>query len=412
MSKKYDTIIVGGGQAGLSTSYYLKQKGCEHVVLEQADKAGNAWRNDRWDSFTLLTPRWAFRIPGAEYHGDEPNGFMLKDEIVTRFEDLVGNLQLPIEFQVRVNSVEHNSLGTGYFVYTDETSMQAQNVVIATGFYQSPRIPSFASDIPAHILQLPSGQYRNPQSLPAGAVLVVGSAQSGTQITEELYQSGRKVYLSTGVSGRAPRRYRGKDIFEWMLLSGFFDQTVDQLPSPKDKFSASVHVSGRDGGHNLNLHQFARDGVVLLGHIKGTNNGKIWFTPDLKENLSRVDQSEANLIRKIDSYIEHEGLNIPVEILPDLRDGFDAEEITELDLGKAGITSIVWAIGYRSDFSMMKLPVVDEDGYPIQERGISQFPGLYFIGMPWLFKPKSSLLIGVGEDAEYITSKIGSGVSS
>ena len=406
MNEKIDTIIIGGGQAGLATSYYLKQQGREHVVLEQAAQAGNAWRNDRWDSFALLTPNWSFRLPGAEYQGDAPDGFMPRDEIVARFEQYVERSKLPVHYGVRVTAVEQDENGGGYLVRTDETTMQARNVVIATGLFQRPKESSFSADLSAHIEQRHSGQYRNPQSLPDGAVLVVGSGQSGSQIAQELYESGRKVYLCVGSAGRGPRRYRGKDIYEWLDLTGYFDRTVDQLPSPKAKFAGSVQVSGRDGGRSLNLHQFARDGVVLLGHLQGARESRVWLAPDLKENLAKTDKFEAELIKLIDGFIEQSGLNAPAERLPELRDGYEAEEIAELDLDSAGITTIIWATGYQYDFGLVNLPVLDGDGYPLQERGATDHPGLFFVGMPWLFKLKSGLLAGVGDDAAHIASVI------
>ncbi len=411
MNERLETIIIGGGQAGLATSYHLKRQGREHVVLEQAAQAGNAWRNDRWDSFTLLTPNWSFRLPGAEYQGDAPEDFMPRDEIVARFERYVEGFHLPVRYQTSVTSVEQDADDRSYLVRTDETMMHARNVVIATGLFQRPKMPSFSTDLAAHIVQLHSGQYRDPRSLPAGAVLVVGSGQSGCQIAEELYQSGRKVYLCVGSAGRAPRRYRGKDIYEWLQLSGFLDRTVDQLPSPKAKFAANPQVSGRDGGRTLNLHQFARDGVVLLGRVQGARESRIWLAPDLKENLAKADKFEAEIVGLIDAFVARTGLNVPSERLPELRDGYEAEEIADLDLHSAGITTIIWAMGYGFDFSLVKLPVFDSDGYPVQKRGVTDYPGLFFVGLPWLYKQKSGLIVGVGEDADYIASAITAGAS-
>ena len=406
MREKVETIVVGGGQAGLATSYYLNQRGEEHVVLEQAAEAGNAWRNGRWDSFTLVTPNWAFRLPGAEYQGNEPGAFMPRDEVVARFERYVADYHLPVRFGVRVASVEPNAAGDGYVVTTDEATMEATNVVIATGLFQSPKMLPLSAEIPSRIEQLHSSRYHNPGALGDGAVLVVGSAQSGCQIAQELYQSGRAVYLCVGGTGRVPRRYRGKDIFDWMLALGFFDRTVDDLPSPRAKFAGNPHVSGRDGGQNLNLHQFARDGVVLLGHLHDVDGETIRLSPDLKESLTKADDFERELIGRIDALIAQSGVDAPAEDLPLLRDGYLADEITELDLSAARVTSIVWATGYSFDFSMVRLPMFDADGYPIQKRGVTEYPGLYFIGMPWLYKQKSGLLVGVGEDADFVASAI------
>ena len=407
MGQKVETIIIGGGQAGLSTSYYLLQYGHEHIVLEQAAKAGNAWRNDRWDLFTLNTPNWSFRLPGAEYQGHQPDGFMHKTDIVASFEQYVERFHLPVQYGAQVNLVEPLANGKGYRVQTTDDEWEAQQVVMANGLYQSPKIPPFAANLSSRITQLHSGHYRNPDALPPGAVLVVGSAQSGCQIAEEIYLSGRKVYLCTGSAGRVPRRYRGKDIFEWMNLTGFLDRTQDVLPSPQAKFAGNPHVSGRDGGRTLNLHQFVRDGVTLGGHIQGGEGHAIHLAGDLKENLAKADKVETDLVKMVDEYISRNGLVIPAETLPVLRDGYDVEDLREIDLQSAGITTIIWATGYRFDFSLIKLPVRDTDGFPIQKRGVTAFPGLYFVGLPWSDKMRSGLLIGVGESAEFIASQIG-----
>ena len=299
-----ETMIVGGGQAGLATSYHLKQLGREHIVFEAAAKAGNAWRNDRWDSFTLVTPNWSVKLPGAHYDGPDPDGFMLKDEIVAYFERYVEKYDLPVRFNTSVLEVAPLENDKGYRVRTSGGEVQAKNVVMATGTFQKPKIPAYSANIPKGIMQLHSGQYRNPNQLPEGSVLIVGGAQSGMQIAEELFQSGRVIHLATGAAPRVPRRYRGRDSVSWMVDTGFLDQTVDELPSPKVRFRGNPQASGKDGGHDLNLHQFARDGIKLFGHIAGAQAGKIFFAPDLKENLAASDKLEKDFIAMIDKYIE------------------------------------------------------------------------------------------------------------
>jgi putative flavoprotein involved in K+ transport len=403
MTDHVDTIIVGGGQAGISTSYYLKQQGREHVILEQAHQAAKVWSN-RWDSFTLNTPNWMTRLPGAEYQGNDPDGFIPRDEVVAYFEAYIKRFELPVKYGIRVTSVE--PIEAGYLVSTDKGEFETTNVVIATGLHQQPRIPAVSANLPAEIHQLHSSEYRNPEALPAGAALVVGSAQSGCQIAEELYRSGCKVYLSVSSSPRMPRRYRGKDITRWLELAGWMDKTVDQLPSPKAKFAASAHSTGKDGGHTINLHQFMRDGVVLLGHIQSIQGYQVALAPDMKENLSKADKFEIDFVKQIDDYIENNGLDTPHDTLPILNDGFAAEEILELDLKTAGITSVIWATGFKFNFGFVKLPVFDEDGYPVQKRGVTEYPGLYFIGLPFLHTIKSGLLFGVGDDAAYVVEKM------
>ena len=289
MSDYIETIIIGGGQAGLATSYYLSQMNREHLVLEQAAQAGNAWRNQRWDSFTFVTPNWMIRLPGAEYQGDDPDGYLPRDQIVRYFEGYVERFRLPVRYGVHVTAVERSE--AGYLVQTGQGSYRTANVVIATGFFQKPKLPSFSANIPAGVVQLHTSEYRNPGKLPPGAVLVVGSGQSGCQIAEELYLSGRKVYLSVGGTGRVPRRYRGKDIVWWLMKSKMGELTVDQLPSPRDKYIENPQATGVRGGHTINLHQFARDGVVLLGHARDGWDGKISLAPDLKESLEKATGS-------------------------------------------------------------------------------------------------------------------------
>ena len=404
MLQKIDTVIVGGGQAGLAISYYLTQEGREHVVLERAPAVANAWRNQRWDSFTLVTSNFQIRMPGAEYSGNNPYGFMSLAEVVESFDNYVERFRLPVLCGVEVFSVE--KVGDRYAVSTSDKNYEAENVVIATGLYQSPKIPPFSAEIPPSVLQLHSMEYKTPSTLPEGAVLVVGTGQSGAQIAQELYQSGRKVYLSIGSAGRVPRRYRGKDITDWFTRVGMFDTKVEELKSAADKFQPVPQVSGKNGGQSLNLHQFARDGVVLLGHARDAHEGQLVLAPDLKETLAAVDQFEIDALKKIDDYISSVGLAVPTENVPRLVDGYKQEEVTELNLQRMGISTVVWATGYAFDFSLVKLPVVDSDGYPIQKRGVTRYPGLYFLGLPWLYSRRSGILFGVGDDAAYLAAYI------
>jgi putative flavoprotein involved in K+ transport len=403
--ERIDTIIVGGGQAGLATSYFLTQLGREHVVLEQETYAAPVWRNERWDSFTLVTPNWSLRMPGAEYDGSEPDAFMPRDEVVAYFEQYVERYQLPVQVSTRVVAIEPLD-GAGYRVTTPERVFQALNVVMATGFFQQPKIPALAADLSPGITQLHSSQYRNPQSLPAGAVLVVGSGQSGCQIAEELYLGGRDVFLATGTAGRVPRRYRGKDVIAWLVETGFIDLTPEQLPPGMSKFEGIPHVSGTKGGHTINLHQFARDGVPLLGHLVGAAGGTISLAPDLHENLAKVDQFERDVLNMFDGYIEKTGLEAPAEEVAQLRDGFAQLIIEELDLRESGISTVIWAMGYTFDYSLVKMPVRDDDGFPIQSSGVTAFPGLYFVGLPWMPSERSGFLLGVGDSAEHVASCI------
>jgi putative flavoprotein involved in K+ transport len=400
-----ETIVVGGGQAGLATSYWLKRHGREHIVLERAGQPGHAWRQ-RWDSFALVTPNWMFRLSGAEYNGPHPSGFMPRDEVVSTFVRYVTSNALPVSYNQDVTAIEPLAGGPGYCVHTGQGSIEARNVVVATGLFQRARVPAFAGGLPADVQQLASEDYRNPAALAPGAVLVVGTGQSGCQIAEELRKSGRRVFLSVGTCGRAPRRYRGKDIFEWLELTGFLDRPPSVLPSSKARFAANPHVTGAGGGHDLNLHQFVRDGITLLGHLRGATDERIGLALDLHDSLAKVDQFEADLLAMIDAAIARERIDAPDEHRIMLRDGYEQPKIAEVDIEAAGISTVIWAAGYQFDFGMVKLPVTDGDGFPVQRRGVTAYPGLYFVGLPWLRTQKSGLLAGVGDDAAFIASHI------
>ena len=403
MAEYINTIIVGGGQGGLATSYYLQQHGIPNVIFDKSDKVAHSWRN-RWDSFTLVTPNWMVRLPGAPYDGDNPDGFMTREEIVVFFDDYVDRFTLPLELGISVSSIKYNQ--TGYVVRTNAGRYEASNVLIATGYYQKPRIPSFHTKLSSNFTQLHSSQYKNPQSLSDGAVLVVGSAQSGAQMAEELYQSGRKVFLSVSGAGRLPRRYRGRDVTRWMKDMGYFDRTVDELSSPKDRFASSSQATGKNGGHTINLHQFAKDGVVLMGRVEDAVKERIILSDDLKENLARDDKFEAEFIQEVDQFIKQNEIDASPESLPKLTDGYDAEVIQELNLKSSGIKTVIWATGYQCDYSLVKVPVFDEEGIPIHNRGVTDYPGLYFIGLPFLYTGLSGVIAGVGTDAKHIASEI------
>ena len=377
----------------------------DHVVLEQADKPGEAWRNHRWDSFTLNTPRWQSRLPGVRYGEDDPDGFMPRQEVVAHLDEMAQ--RLPVRIRARVASVARDAATGDYVVSIDRgEKIRARNVVVATGLYQTPKIPDLDRDLPPGIRQLHSDSYRNPEQPLSGAILVVGSAQSGAQIAEELYECGRKVYVAVGRAGRTPRRYRGKDANWWFARMGHYDREVSELPSPRAKFGGKPHISGTKGGHTLNLQQFARAGVTLLGRLEGIEGGIVKLKGDPHDNLAEADRAEPEFVKAVDAYVASTGMSAPAEMLPVLRDGFDQRILTELDLAAAGVTNVIWATGYTFDFSMIALPVTDDDGFPVQTRGVSAFPGLFFVGLPWLHIAKSGMIFGVGEDSLYIADRI------
>jgi putative flavoprotein involved in K+ transport len=408
MTGHIETVIIGGGQAGLALSSYLTRQGRTHLVLEQG-RVGETWRSGRWDSFTLNTPNWMTQLPGFPYQGDDPDGFLPREDIVTYLEQYAASFHAPLHCGVRVTAVRQQPGGEGYLIEAEQVTVKARNVVLATGAYPKPKLPVASEAISADICQLSTSEYRHPQMLPSGAVLVVGTGQSGCQIAEDLYESGRQVYLSTSSCGRVPRRYRGKDITWWLTRTGFFDRTIDQLPSPTAKFACNPHVSGNHGGHDINLHQCARQGMILLGRVQAAQGKQIVLAPDLEENLARADAHAIQTTQEIDEYITKAGLEVEANRITAEAPSNGAtsrKPLLTLDLHSAGISTIIWASGFKLDFGWVQLPVFDRVGYPLHCRGVTAFPGLYFLGLSWLYKRKSALLYGVGEDAAFIASAI------
>ena len=408
MTEEVEVMIIGGGQAGLALSYYLTRQGRTHLVLEQG-RVGESWRSQRWDSFTLITPTWMNKLPGFPYQGGDPDGFMPRENIVAYLDQYAASFNAPLHCGIRVTAVRQQPGGDGYLVEAEEMTFEARNVVLATGAYPKPKIPTASADLRVDICQMHTSEYRNPQALPSGAVLVVGTGQSGCQIAEELHQSGRQVYLSTSSCGRVPRRYRGRDVSWWLTRMGFFDRTIDQLPSPNAAFGCSPQLSGAQGGHDINLRQFAREGIILLGHLQTVQDKQIILAPDLEENFAKADAFAAQITQGIDEYIKKTGMEVEANrtTAEAPSNGATSTEATlTLDLQSAGISTIIWASGYKLDFGWVQIPVFDQAGYPVHQRGVTAFPGLYFLGLHWLYKRKSALLYGVGEDAAFIASAI------
>ena len=410
MPEQIEVVVIGGGQAGLAISYYLTQQGRPHVVLEQAPQIAPAWRHGRWDSFTLVTPNWTVQLPGFPYQGSDPDGFMPRADVVRHLEQYAASFQAPVRCGVQVTAVDPARDGQGYRVSTaDDATYAAATVVVATGSFQFPKPAPFRGALPPELLQLHSSHYRNPSTLPPGAVLVVGSADSGCQIAEELHESGRRVYLCVGRAMRRPRRYRGKDSMFWAVTLGRLEQTADQLPSPSARFAANPQLSGKYGGHTINPHQFARNGVTLLGRLVGVEGHCITLAPDLPENLANADQASEDFKHGVDEFVRKTGMNVP-EPEPDpvdeVRSDAGRHAPAALDLKTAGITTVIWATGYGFDYSWVHLPVFDGYGFPVQQRGVTRFSGLYFLGMNYLYNRKSGILLGVGEDAAHIADAI------
>jgi len=402
-----DTVVIGASQSGLAVSYYLTQANNPHIVLEQ-DRIGSSWISKRWDSFTLVTPNWMNRLPGFPYSGPDPDGFLSRDEIVDYLEKYASSFNAPIKLGVRAMRLYRQPDEAGYCVETNQGNFAVKNVVIATGFFHKPKVPAFAERISPSIEQLPSSAYKSPGSLQSGAVLVVGSAQSGCQIAEELHEAGRKVYLCVGHAPREPRRYRGKDINYWFDKMGGFDRTFEDPSNPVERYRANPHCSGKNGGHAINLRDFAANGITLLGRATGADGLRLALVPDLEENLAKADKASLDLMESVDEYIAAAGLRVP---LPDEKNTDDGgaeampklDDIAELNLAERGISTIVWATGFTCDLAWIDLPVLDERGYPVQDRGVTPHPGFYFCGLHWMHCLKSGLFFGVGEAAQHVT---------
>lgn len=396
-------IVIGGGQAGLATSYWLTQAGIEHKVLER-HKIGSAWRDQRWDSFCLVTPNWQCKLPGFAYQGSDPNGFMPKDEIVQYLEDYKDSFSAPVHEGVTVTRLTHN--GVRFVLETSMGNFTADHVVVAAGGYHGPKLPVGAENLPGGLHQLHSSAYKNPNALPTGEVLVVGSGQSGCQIAEDLHLAGRKVHLSLGSAPRSPRRYRGRDSTDWLADMGQYDVPVEEHPMGKAvRHKANHYLTGRDGGREIDLRLRATEGMHLYGRMRGIEDGKLRFANDVAQKLIAADTAYDKIRAMIDTYIRKHGIDAPTEppYTPPWR---TMKAATELDPQAAGVTSVVWATGFRTSFDWIDIPVFNGAGYPEHARGVTPLQGLYFVGMPWLHTWGSGRFWGVGDDAGYIVETI------
>jgi putative flavoprotein involved in K+ transport len=400
MKSSVDVAVIGGGQAGLATSWYLRQANVDHVVLE-AGRVAETWRSRRWDSFCLVTPNWTVRLPGASYAGAEPDGFMPLAELIDHFESWAGSFEAPVEEGWTVTALESD--GNAFLISSQSTDLRARTVVVATGAYQRAFLPASAGALPRDVVQLLAEEYSNPGALPPGAVLVVGSGQTGCQLAEEIHQSGRRVFLACGRCVWVPRRLQGRDILYWMIESGFMDRTPDKLPSPMARLLGNPQATGHDGGRDLNFRVLHEEGVELLGRYVGADGSRMQFADDLAASVDFGDARLTDLMKFVAADCSTRGITPPtLEMPPPLR----ISTRTELDITKEGIGSVIWTSGYRPDYGWVKLPVFDDMGFPVQTDGATKVPGLYFMGVHWMRKGKSSILYGVGEDAEVVARHI------
>jgi putative flavoprotein involved in K+ transport len=397
-------VVVGGGHAGLSMSYCLKQRGIDHVVLER-DRLAQDWRDARWDSFCLVTPNRQCRLPGFPYAGDDPDGFMTRDEIVAYIEDYAAAFRAPVMEGVEVRELRPDP-GGGFVLDTGVGEFTAGQVVIATGGYHLPRIPRFAERLPSYIEQLSSADYLDPEALPDGDVLVVGTGQSGCQIAEELHRSARTVHLCVGGATRTARSYRGRDVVAWLEDLGSYDVPVHEHELGDGvRAKASQYVTGSYGGRDIDLRRFAREGMRLYGRLIDIQDEVLVLVADLRRNLDAADAASESMKDAIDEHIEINGIDAPSEprYTPVWEPGVQPRE---LDVDAAGIRSVVWATGFRSDYGWVRAPIFDGCGDPCHERGVTDVAGLYVIGLPWLHTLDSGRFGGIGRDTQYLADLI------
>ncbi|WP_026910044.1 MSMEG_0569 family flavin-dependent oxidoreductase [Patulibacter minatonensis] len=428
-------VIVGGGQAGLSMSWCLKQEDVEHVVLERHTVA-HSWKEDRWESFCLVTPNWQCTLPGHPYDGDDPTGFMVQDEIVEYVESYAASFGAPVREGVTVTSVEARGVGTdrranaprgaardastaptaadvhdgvlssapdGYLVRTTAGDVTCDAVVLAVGGYHVPTVPRMAERLPQTVTQIHSSRYKSAAPLPDGAVLVVGSGQSGAQIAEDLHLAGREVHLAVGTAPRVARFYRGRDVVAWLHDSGHYDMAIeDHKEGLGARHEANHYVTGRDGGRDIDLRRFAVEGMTLHGRLAAIGDGALTFAGDLRRNLDVADAVSERIKDGVDAWIASQGVDAPEEerYVSLWEPGTDGGG--ELDLQAAGITTVIWATGFRSDWSWVKVPAFDGSGYPTHHRGVTSVPGLFVLGLPWQHTWGSGRFAGVARDAGHL----------
>ncbi|MEO1491085.1 MAG: NAD(P)/FAD-dependent oxidoreductase [Pseudomonadota bacterium] len=401
--ERIDTLVVGAGQSGLAASAHLSAAGVPHLVLEQG-RIAERWRTGRWDSLVANGPAWHDRFPILEFEGVDPNAFAPKERVAAYFEEIARMTDAPVRCGIEVVSARRNPDGPGFRVETSDGIIEAQRIVAATGPFQRPVIPPIVPE-DAPVTQLHSAAYRNPDQLPEGGVLVVGSGSSGTQIAEELMEAGRDVTLSVGPHDRPPRRYRGRDNVWWLGVLGKWEvPTIDPATA-----HVTIAVSGAKGGQNIDFRALAARGMTLVGMTDSYQNGTLTFAPDLAENLAEGDRYLHKLLDECDAWAAANSVDLPEE--PELRHVLpDPDCVTDpvraLNLAEAGISTILWATGYALDFGWLQVEAFGPDGRPAHHRGVSTEPGVYFLGLPWLSRRGSSFIWGAWLDAKHIADQI------
>jgi putative flavoprotein involved in K+ transport len=396
-------VVVGGGQAGLSVSWYLKRDGMEHVVLER-ETLLHHWRDARWDAFCLVTPNWQCQLPGYPYTGPDPDGFMVADELNAWLAGFPASFDPPVREHTTVTSVRPREDGPGFLVHHSGGLIIAGQVVVAVGGYHVPSVPRIAEALPPDLLQVHSSSYRSPQSLPPGKVLVVGTGQSGAQIAEDLHLAGRQVHLAVGDAPRCARVYRGRDVVAWLHDMGHYDLPVTaQPPEERGRDRTNHYVTGRDGGRDLDLRAFAREGMGLHGILTGVEDGRLVFADNLAASLDNADAVYNGINAAIDGWIADQGLDAPPQTVYEAG-WWPAPGASSLGVDE--VSAVVWATGFRSDFRWLHASVFDGEGVPQHVRGVTQVPGVYFVGLPWLHTWGSGRFASVARDAEHLAGHL------
>ena len=398
MTESVDVAIVGAGQAGLATSWYLTQAGVEHVVLE-AGRVAETWRTRRWDSFCLVTPNWTVQLPGGAYDGADADGYMHRDELVAHFQRWATSFGAPVREGSAVESLEAEN--GGFAMRTGSGAIKARTVVVASGGYQRAHLPRGADGLPKHVPQLLAEEYRNPDALPPGMVLIIGSGQTGCQLAEELCEAGRRVVLACGRAPWAPRTMGGRDLVWWIVETGFWNRTLADLPSPAARLLSNPLATGHGGGHDLNLRTLHAMGVELVGRFSGSEESTIHFG-DPNAEFAAGDALAEVFKKWVDALCAKRGVPVPWVIPEPLR--IDAR--TKLDLAREDVGAVIWTTGFRPDYGWVRFPVFDDMGFPVQVDGRSAVEGLYFMGVHFQRRAKSAVLYGVGEDAEIVAQHI------
>ncbi|HEX5589576.1 MAG TPA: NAD(P)-binding domain-containing protein [Candidatus Limnocylindrales bacterium] len=413
LPRTIDTVVVGAGQAGLTMSRHLQRAGRDHVVLERRATLGGGWQ-DRWDGFRLVGPNWTASFPDAPYDGPDPDGFMPRDEIVGRIAGYARSIDAPVVLEASVERLRPDGSGGGFVLDTGHGPVAARQVVVATGGFHVPHVPAVAAGLSPRVTSLHAHDYRRPGDLPPGGVLVVGSGQTGVQLVEELVAAGREVFIAVGATGRVPRRYRGRDIFFWLSqlaergeALGVALPTVDQLPHPSRRLAGNPALSGHGGGHETNVRAYGRDGATLLGRVDAIAGERVRFAPGLRANLAMADRFFEERFREaVDEFITAAGIDAsPAE--PPVTVDFEPAEVEELDLARSGIGTVLWTTGYRQSLGWIEPPITDELGFARQVRGVSNVPGLFFIGSLWQHDQTSATLVGLRRDAKFLAERMG-----